>query len=546
MAFVRSRANLQLLVALSAQAALPTLVFAQAAAPLPTAAPVSTLAPAPAPAAASTPSAEQAADTGTSPIFTGGLPPPGAVASPDQAGVAAPPPANTVEPAPVEEPVPDPTLEGPPASAFELQTVQEDLSGLRTDVENFKFQWQRERDIHTAITTRFLQLGGIVQARFWWVDEPVNSPTKVAPTTVYNRSTSLDVPTAQITLQGSLYRDYEEGRNLTYNVSFGVSQQANNNSFLNLQNAQVAYSFLPTANGPEAPLLTATVGQQLLPFGLEAQASEELRPVIRNALFTTASQGGLNLTRRDLGLIVRGDLFPLVDFGYNFRVPVLAYAIGVMNGAGANTPDDNNKKDLIARLAFTVPTEFNSWLRQFTIGGSAYWGKQNLTLKDMAKTIVGTGKRERYGVDVYYNHWPFGITYEWVRGKDEIANGTKREAQQRYVRESDSHTGTLFLSFGEQFVASFRNQGRFDDWWPKTYQPFFRFDRFNGDINKPRDLVTTYTAGFNLFFAETTKFQLNYNLRWDTSIAKDQVSSTGKIPGVGWTNEVLAQVQFGF
>jgi hypothetical protein len=476
---------------------------------------------------------------------TGGVTPPGALVSPDQAGVVVPE-ASTVEPAPAEIPIPDPTLEGTPVSSFELQTVQDDLNGLRTDVENFKFQWQRERDIHTAITTRYLQLGGIVQARFWYLDEPTSSPT------VYKRRTSLDVPTAQITMTGSLYRDYEEGRNLTYNLSFGVSQQANNNSFLNLQNANVVYSFLPTANGPEAPLLTVTAGQQLLPFGLEAQASEDLRPVIRNALFSGATSGpntaGLNLTRRDLGLIVKGDLFPLVDFGYNYRVPVLAYAIGVMNGAGANGPDDNNKKDLIARLAFTVPTEFNSWLRQFTVGGSAYWGKQNLFLKDMAKTLVGVGKRERYGLDVYYNHWPFGVTYEWVRGKDEQANGTKREAQQRYVRNSDSHTGTLFLSFGEQFVASFRQQGRFDDWWPKTYQPFFRYDRFNTDINKPHDLITNYTFGFNLFFAETTKFQLNYNLKWDTSIAND-IPATGAMPaisGVGWTHEALAQIQFGF
>ncbi|MEY4509605.1 MAG: hypothetical protein RLZZ450_1727 [Pseudomonadota bacterium] len=545
MSLVRSRARFQLLVALSASTVLPSLVLAQAAAPAPTAAPVSTPAPTVAPAAAPTPSAEPGAGD---PVTTGGLTPPGAFASPDQAGVAIAP-APAVEPPPPEQVLPDPTLEGAPVSSFELQTVQDDLNGLRTDVENFKFQWQRERDIHTAITTRFLTLGGNIQARFNWVDEPVYTPNKAAPTSVYKRQSSFDIPTAQITAQGSLYRDYEEGRNLTYNVSFGVSQQANNNSFLNLQNAQVIYSFMPTANGPEAPLLTLTVGQQLLPFGLEAQAAEDLRPVIRNAQFTTAGTslaGGLHMTRRDLGLIVRGDLFPMVDFGYNYRVPVLAYAIGVMNGAGANQLDDNNKKDLIARLAFTVPTEFNSWLRQFTLGGTAYWGKQNVALKDMAKTLIGTGKRERYGADIYYNHWPFGITYEFVRGKDEYANGVKKEAAQRYVRQSDSHTGTFFLSWGEQFVASFRQQGRFDDWWPKTYQPFFRYDRFNSDTNKRRDLTTTYTLGFNLFFAETTKFQFNYNLKWDTSNAKDVGTGATAVKGVGWTNEALAQVQFGF
>jgi len=488
--------------------------------------------------------------TGPNPVTTGGLQPGSSFAAPGQEGAAIPPSPEDLAAAeaavvPPEEPaVPDPSTQ--PVTGFDLQTVQDDLNGLRTDVENFKFQWQRERDIHTAITTRFLQLGGNIQARFWWIDDATTSPT------VNKRKSAFDVPTAQINLTGSLYRDYEEGRNLTYAVSFGISQQQNsNNAWLNLQNANVAYSFLPTANGPEAPQLTLTVGQQLLPFGLEAQASEELRPVIRNALFTqnaTANGGGLGLTRREVGAIVRGDLFPLVDFGYNFRVPVLAYALGVVNGTGANNPDDNNKKDLIGRLAFTVPTEFNSWLRQFTVGGTVYYGKQNVTIPNATAggtpVIVGTGKRERYGLDVYYNHWPFGVTYEFIVGKDESASGKTKETAVRYVRESIGHTATFFLSFGEQFVQSFRNQGRFDDWWPKTYQPFVRVDTFNYDKNKPHDVVTTYTGGFNLFFAETTKFQLNYNLRWDSTTADYKATPTAV--KTGWTHEALAQIQFGF
>ena len=41
--------------------------------------------------------------------------------------------------------------------------------------------------------------------------------------------------------------------------------------------------------GVRTPALTITLGQQLLPFGLEAAATEELKPVIRNALFTNPS-----------------------------------------------------------------------------------------------------------------------------------------------------------------------------------------------------------------------------------------------------------------
>jgi hypothetical protein len=90
----------------------------------------------------------------------------------------------------------------------------------------------------------------------------------------------------------------------------------------------------------------------------------------------------------------------------------------------------------------------------------------------------------------------------------------------------------VFLSFGAQFVSGFRNQGKYDDWWPKTYQPFFRFDRFDPNKDVQRDVVTVYTAGLNLFVAETTKFQVNFN--WtDNQSVDDQ-------------REILAQAQVGF
>src|SRR6185312_12286688 len=151
------------------------------------------------------------------------------------------------------------------------------------------------------------------------------------------------------------------------------------------------------------------------------------------------------------------------------------YAIGIVNGNGVNTPDDNNAKDIVGRLAFTVPAEYNSWLRQITIGGTAYIGKRNVYLTDDARTNLGTGKKQRYGIDVYYNHWPFGVTYEFVVANDTVAFGNSKANQLQRDIVSRAHTGTLFLSFGEQFVAGFRNQGRFDDWWPKTYQPFVRY-----------------------------------------------------------------------
>lgn len=444
-------------------------------------------------------------------------PPPPEPAAPP---APAPAPADPAAPAPGEAPPPAGDAAAPADTNGDVETLRYDIQGITSDLENFKFQWQREREIHTALTTRGLRLGGTIQARFGYTDLETNSAT------VYNRKSGFEIGTALITFTGSLFKDYAEGRNLDFALRFGASPQTGNGA-PNLLDANVVYSPLPTID-TEGPLLTATLGQQLLPFGLEVPATEELKPVIRNAQFTTR----LNLARRDIGLIVRGDLFPMVDFGYNYRVPILQYAVGLVNGAGPNTLDDNNIRDVIGRVAFTVPSDFHSWLRQITLGVSGYFGSQNTTLTDTARTISGRGPRRRLGVDFYYNHWPFGITYEFIRGTDRVTTGTTLEAPGRRDIDSESHTATVFLSFGEQFVSGFRNQGRYDDAWPKTYQPFFRFDRYDPNKDARRDVTTIYTAGVNLFVAETTKFQVNANW-YDNEGGEEQ-------------REILAQAQVGF
>ncbi|HVZ37214.1 MAG TPA: hypothetical protein VG963_32550, partial [Polyangiaceae bacterium] len=225
-------------------------------------------------------------------------PPPRPVDVPDTAT----PPATGAVPAPNAPPA----GAGAPAENPEIEGLRYDIHGITSDLENFKFQWQHERDIHTAVTTRGILLGGTIQARYGYTDNEANSPT------VYHRKGSFEIGAALLTFTGSLYKDYAEGRNLNFALRFGASpQQATTNSFLNLLDANVIYSPVPTID-PEAPQLTLTFGQQLLPFGLEVPATEELKPVIRNAQFTTR----LNLARRDIGLILRGDLFPMVDFGY--------------------------------------------------------------------------------------------------------------------------------------------------------------------------------------------------------------------------------------
>jgi len=93
---------------------------------------------------------------------------------------------------------------------------------------------------------------------------------------------------------------------------------------------------------------------------------------------------------------------------------------------------------------------------------------------------------------------------------------------------------TAFYTWGEQWVASSRAQAKYDDYWPKSYQLFARYDIWDPNVATLRDKSKISTAGFNLFFAETTKFQLNLNYYQYEN------------PTIRNNKELLAQFQFGF
>ncbi|SMC29935.1 hypothetical protein SAMN02745857_04278, partial [Andreprevotia lacus DSM 23236] len=147
-----------------------------------------------------------------------------------------------------------------------------------------------------------------------------------------------------------------------------------------------------------------------------------------------------------------------------------------------------------------------------------------------------TGKSDRYGFDIYYNHDPIGFTYEQVEGRDDTLTGTAQIATTKLGNEvkSRGQTFTAFYTWGEQWVKSFKGQAKYDDWWPTSFQSFVRWDRWDPNRDVGNDETTIWTAGLNVFFAETTKLQINLNqYRYGNPAQKTN-------------NELLAQFQYGF
>jgi hypothetical protein len=441
-----------------------------------------------------------------------------------------------------------------------------DILGIRTDLENYKYDQSRSDDRTRASTTRNTKITGTVALRASWQSPGQNAGVANGATgggTTYQadaRTSNFDVNLATLNFTGNLFRDYSEGKNLTYALGFAYGSNfagspssatsaartlgvaSANGSQLNLTNASLAYSFFPTNGGIEDEKGALTFGQQLLPFGLEAQADEEVRPVINSAQFTSALSG---INTRQIGLIYRGDSFVTVDWTNNYRSALLEYAFGIVNGSGPNKSDNNSQKDIIARLAVTVPADYNSWLRQLKLGVSYYEGNNNL-VNNNTTNAVQVGKSKRKGFDVNWTHLPYSIAYEYAEGEDEAfsnATGAVTNNSPIFIKKSRGQYINLGYTWGEQFLASEKSLAKYDDFWPKSYQLFFRYDQFDADTRDSAvgDKTNIATLGLNVFFAETTKLQFNYLVTQN-----DAPTSGYTIDRPKDTKGVQVQFQYGF
>ncbi|MFD1438853.1 carbohydrate porin [Acinetobacter sp. ANC 4282] len=418
--------------------------------------------------------------------------------------------------------------EGSELAAGPTPATSDDIEGVRSDLENYKYDQSRQYERQTVKSARDTTLFGTVQLRANVQDN------NTAPNTP---KSTFDVGTALLGVRGNLFKDYNEGKNLDYQASFGYSKRndGTNNSNFNLLDAYLRYHVLSTNGGAEVSKLNLTLGQQLLPFGLDVQSPEDLRPTISTATAPTY----LGLFTRQNGLIVRGDAKPFVDYGANYRAPLFEYAIGVTNGNGSNKTDDNNGKDYIGRVAFTLPVDYASWLREFKVGASYIKGEAKLSSLGI---LDNKAKRDRLGFDVYYNHAPFGVTYEYLQGKTDYIDTTALAVKEA---KAEGHTFTAFYTLGDQFYNSIKSNAKFDDFWPKSIQGYYRYDSYNPNKNQKDYLDTAsgrigeydiHSLGLNLFFAQTTKFQLQLN-----HYIYDIEAATQKD-----TNELQAQFQYTF
>jgi len=438
----------------------------------------------------------------------------------------------------------------PLTDSSKVLATQADVLGAIGQIVNVDNYYSRALQFTTAQTNRPLTMSATIQTRYTYIQDQ--------PPPNFN---TFSMPLASLTFQGLLYKDFQESKNLQYSLGFNSV----NGAAPTPADAYILYNVLSTADIAN-PSLTIAVGQQKKPFGVEPQSTDAQQPSINSSLYLTASTpfNLSDLSARDIGIVVRADGLASVDYGYNFRQPVISGAAAIFNGAGANTLDNNESKEYTFRIQLAPPVDYYNILRGLAVGASYDRNDRFLaisggtTVPATTITVKGTGKdstktyaittaaaktaapdtlqatRQRFGADLSYIRTPINFTAEFVYATQDSAYwSASTRSFGSYQRRSVASSAALFLNEGEQYLLQTRNESRLDDWWPFTWQPFIRFDEINPDIDQPTPWQVAITPGVNIFFARTTKFQFDYS--WRKSEGQPAKNA-----------QYLAQFQYGF
>ena len=261
----------------------------------------------------------------------------------------------------------------------------------------------------------------------------------------------------------------------------------------------VLTEFSPTKGGPYLldafitykrfdPYFKVSLGQFKSPFGLELTTGCQALHTIDRSRFVNE----LASPFRDLGIMFLGSTGEL--FG---KKDLIAYRIAITNGTGKNVMDENEFKDYMGRIIIS-PLD---WLH---FGASYRYGKQK-----PVKEELDPDERSRWGVDVSLEKANVLFQAEYIQGLDKGSSE---------VGGGCGSTPTIVL-------GDFKKNGYMAQilyMTPWNFQPVVKFECYDPNIKigdgNPDDVEGAYdydkqqdfTFGFNYFFAETVRLQMNY------------------------------------
>ena len=216
------------------------------------------------------------------------------------------------------------------------------------------------------------------------------------------------------------------------------------------------------------------------PFSMELNtSSRKLHTIYRSKVVSELSSPSV-----DYGMMISGNSGDLDLFGLSNK-EILKYRLAIVNGSGKHVYDTDVYKDLVMKLNFS-PYEF------IDFGGSYRFGKR----APLIDPEQAAGKVVRYAADVTINYKNLLIQSEFVTGHDEsyetVDDGT-------FLKNNLSLTDKSNGCFIQALYVM-----------PIQLQPLIKFESYNGNLHGQEGADQSLTLGFNYFFNDQAKLQLNY------------------------------------
>jgi hypothetical protein len=246
------------------------------------------------------------------------------------------------------------------------------------------------------------------------------------------------------------------------------------------------------------------LGQMKTPLSLENQMSLTDIEGILNTRSVSALTGmgddvqrlqnGKNNTGRDAGVMIYGNLFKTQTHD------LLEYRIGLFQGTGINSGENNNSKDFAANLMLQP-------VKGFRVGGGMYFGEAKYLKPEYMNsddTETSNHARNRWIVSSDYRSERLYARAEWIKAND---GGTRKEG---------------LHGMGLCYFV------------PQKLNAFAKVDYLNRNKATGNEVID-YTLGVNYYFYGSCRFQVNYTY-------SDYSGSWGERN----SNTVLGQMQIVF